>query len=34
MTIQDQKESSNEEEMYSPARVINRRESLIFDIEI
>ena len=30
----DQKESSNEEEMYSPARVINRRESLIFDIEI
>ena len=27
-------ESSNEEEMYSPARVINRRESLIFDFEL
>ena len=27
-------ESSNEEEMYSPARMINRRESLIFDFEL
>ena len=26
-------ESSNDDEMYSPARVINRRESLIFDFE-
>ena len=27
-------ESSNEQEMYSPAHVINRRESLIFDFEL
>ena len=26
-------ESSNDDEMYSPARVINRRESFIFDFE-